>query len=220
MQITEKAKEFKKDISKKLKRAGVYAATALVLLSGNAMAQDKKQDTESKIPYMKEFAQFVHQMETDNPELAEKIKKDPTTGYKIFAEKMAKMDAEQKKTEGQTVERKTFDDTFSIKDLSPKGLELYNALVISKSLQGQVTGRRSMSAMTDVRTAMLKIKHSEPELHQEIIQKAFGKTKYNEEKGIVEMQGKDGTTYTMKTRKAGEKPLPAAAFFKARQNSY
>ena len=124
---------------------------------------------------------------------------------------------DQKKSSLKVTEGK-----FSINDLTPKGVELYQALLAAKELKSEVSGRKTPMSRNknqmDVVMAMLKIKNAEPELHQQIIQQAFGGVRYDEKEGTVSLKGPDGVKYYRHTRVKGQKALPADVLFKVHRS--
>ena len=205
---------FSRDIS--LKKAAVYAAVAAVSLFGKANAQTAGvQDGKSEYKYMKEFAAFVVRLEDEGKtELVKNIKDNIVEYYRHFEQKM---EEDQKKSSLKATEGK-----FSINDLTPKGVELYQALLAAKELKSEVSGRKTPMSRSknqmDVAMAMLKIKNAEPELHQQIIQQAFGGVRYDEKEGTVSLKGKDGVEYYRHTRGEGQKALPDDVLFKTHRS--
>lgn len=225
-----------KDTKQKLKRAAVIGGIAF--LSAFSLSAQNQQTPENGRKYDKEFKEFVSMLEKDGKtDMVEKIKQNEAYFYDFFVSKLEAPREDGSKQGGyerteeikaqgdKTVatSRETIDDTFSVRDLTPKGLEVYNALMMAKSLQAEVNGRNKSMARTnaqlDVAVAMLKIKHSEPELYQEIIQQTLGNIKYDEKEGTVSIKGKDNVEYYRHTRAKGEKALPNGALFRMRQET-
>ena len=202
---------FNHDIN--LKKAAVYAAVAAVSLFGKANAQTAEaQDRKPEYKYMKEFAAFVARLEDEGKtEMVKNIKDNIVEYYRYFEQKM---EEDQKKSSLKITEGK-----FSINDLTPKGVELYQAMLAAKELKSEVSGRKTSLSRNrnqmDVAVAMLKIKNAEPELHQQIIQQTFGDVRYDEKEGTVSLKGKDGKEYYRHTRAKGQKALPDDVLFKA-----
>lgn len=205
---------FNHDIN--LKKAAVYAAVATVSLFGRATAQTTEaQNGKPEYKYMKEFAAFVARLEDEGKkEMVKNIKDNIVEYYRYFEQKM---EEDQKKSSLKVTEGK-----FSINDLTPKGVELYQAMLAAKELKSEVSGRKTPMSRSknqmDVAVAMLKIKNAEPELYQQIIQQTFGDVRYDEKEGIVSLKGKDGKEYYRHTRVKGQRALPDDVLFKAHRS--